>query len=107
MDKKTLKRLAMGFYLDGEFLYKRSFDGTLLRCLNATDARKALQEVYEGICSTHVSGHMMARKRQKASYFWMTLEKDCSDYVRTCHKCQVHNDKVNAPPTPLFNLASP
>jgi len=37
----------------------------------------------------------------------MTLEKDCIDYVRTCHKCQVHSDKVNAPPTPLFNLASP
>jgi hypothetical protein len=89
------------------FLYKRSFDGTLLRCLNATDARKALQEVYEGICSTHASGHMMARKIQKAGYFWMTLKKDCIDYVRTCHKCQVHNDKVNAPPTPLFNLASP
>jgi predicted metalloenzyme YecM len=50
---------------------------------------------------------MMARKIQKAGYFWMTLKKDCIDYVRTCHKCQVHNDKVNAPPTPLFNLASP
>jgi ribonuclease HI len=42
MDKKTLRRLAMGFYLDGEIMYKRSFDGTLLRCLNATYARTAL-----------------------------------------------------------------
>ncbi|XP_061979625.1 uncharacterized protein LOC133700079 [Populus nigra] len=39
MDKKTLRRLARDFYLDGEILYKRSFDGTLLRCLNETDAR--------------------------------------------------------------------
>jgi ribonuclease HI len=29
-DKKTLRRLAIDFYLDGEILYKRSFDGTLL-----------------------------------------------------------------------------
>ena len=106
-DRKTIRRLAMSFYLDGEILYKRSFDGTLLRCLSATDARKALQEVHEGICSTHASGHMMARKIQRAGYFWMTLEKDCIDYVKTCHKCQVHSDKVNAPPTPLFNLVSP
>jgi hypothetical protein len=37
----------------------------------------------------------------------MMLEKDCIDYVRKCHKCQVHSDKVNGPPTALFNLASP
>jgi hypothetical protein len=107
MDKKTLRRLAMDFYLDGEILYKRSFDGTLLRCLNETYAKNALREVHEGICSTHANGHMVARKIQRAGYFWMTLEKDCFNYVRKCHKCQVHSDKVNAPPTPLFNLASP
>jgi hypothetical protein len=38
MDKKTLRRLAMGFYLKGEILYKRSFDGTLLRFLNVIDS---------------------------------------------------------------------
>ena len=89
-NKKTLRSLAMDFYLDGEILYKRSFDGTLLRCLNEIDARKALREVHEEICSTHASGHMMARKIQRADYFWMTLEKDCIDYVRKCHKCQIY-----------------
>jgi hypothetical protein len=49
----------------------------------------------------------MARKIQRADYFWMALEKDCIDYVRKCHKCQVYSDKINAPPTPLFNLTSP
>jgi hypothetical protein len=56
MDKKTLRRLAMNFYLDGEILYTRSFDGTLLRCLNETDARNALREVHEGTCSTYANG---------------------------------------------------
>ncbi|XP_024459508.1 uncharacterized protein LOC112327981 [Populus trichocarpa] len=56
MDKKTLTRLAMDFYLDGEILYKRSFDGTLLRCLNEIDARNALREVHEGTCSTYANG---------------------------------------------------
>ena len=46
----------MDFYLDGEFLYKRSSDGTLLRCLDGVEARNALREVHEGICSTHASG---------------------------------------------------
>jgi len=62
IDKKTLKRLAMDFYLDGEIVYKKSFDGTLLRCLDEVEAKNTLREVHEGICSTHANGHVMARK---------------------------------------------
>jgi hypothetical protein len=97
----------MEFYLDGEILYKRSFNGTLLRCLDEIEAKVALQEIHEGICATHASGHMMARQMQRSGYFWMTMEKDCIDYVRKCHKCQVYSDKINAPPAPLFNMTSP
>ena len=32
----------MDFYLDGEVWYKRSSDGTLLRCLDGFEARNAL-----------------------------------------------------------------
>ncbi|XP_061965340.1 uncharacterized protein LOC133689500 [Populus nigra] len=106
-DMKTLRRLAMEFYLDGEILYKRSFNGTLLRCLDEIEAKVALQQIHEGICATHASGHMMARQLQRSGYFWMTMEKDCIDYVRKCHKCQVYSDKINAPPAPLFNMTSP
>jgi hypothetical protein len=107
IDKKTLRRLAIDFYLDKEILYKKSSDGTLLRCLDEVEAKDTLQEVYEGICSTYASGHMMARKIRRADYFWMTLEKDCIDYDQKCHKCWVYSDKINAPPVPLFNLTSP
>jgi hypothetical protein len=50
---------------------------------------------------------MISREIQKAGYFLVTLEKDCIDYVRKCHKCQVYSDKVNALSAPLFNLTSP
>ncbi|KAL9368143.1 hypothetical protein Peur_039342 [Populus x canadensis] len=45
IDKKTLRRLAMDFYLDGEILYKKSSDGTLLRCLDEFEAKSA-EEIY-------------------------------------------------------------
>jgi hypothetical protein len=84
IDKKTLKRLGMDFYLDGEILYKKSSNG---RCLDEVEAEDALREAHKGICSTHASGHVTGRKIQRASYFWMILEKDCVDYVQKCHKC--------------------
>ena len=53
--------MAMNFYLDGKILYKRSFDGTMLRCLNENKIKQALKKVHEGICATHANGHMMVR----------------------------------------------
>ena len=106
-DRKTLRRLAMNFYLDREVLYKKSFNRALLRWLNEVDTRNALQEVHERICSTHASRHMMAEKIQRAGYFWMILERDCINYVKKCHKFHVYSDKIKIPPTPLFNLTSP
>jgi hypothetical protein len=107
IDKRTLRRMAMEYYIDGEILYKRSFDGTLLRCLSDLEANKALQEVHGGICATHTNGHMIARQLQRAGYFWLTMEKDCINFVRRCHKCQVYSNKINASPAPLFNMVSP
>jgi hypothetical protein len=89
IDMKILRRLGMDFYLDGEVLYKRSSDKTLLRCLNEDKARNTLREVHKGIWSTHASGHVTAGKIQRASYFMITLERDCIDYVRKCYMCQV------------------
>ena len=104
---KTLRRLAMKFYLNGEILYNKSFNGTLLRCLDEIEAKVALQEIHEGICATHANRHMIARQMQRSRQFWMTMERDCINYVGKYHKCQVCNDKINAPPAPLFNMTSP
>jgi hypothetical protein len=55
------RKLAMNYYIDAEVLYKRLFDGTLLKCLDGTEAKKMLWKVLKKICATHASGHMTAR----------------------------------------------
>ncbi|KAA3485146.1 hypothetical protein EPI10_007168 [Gossypium australe] len=46
-DKRTLRRLASDYILDGEILYKRRKDQVLLRCVDAVEAKKILEEVHE------------------------------------------------------------
>ena len=70
-----------GFFLDGEVLYKKSKDQILLRCVDATEAKKIIHEIHEGFCGTHASGHIMARQIMRAGYYWMTLKNDCINYV--------------------------
>ncbi|XP_052479604.1 uncharacterized protein LOC128034804 [Gossypium raimondii] len=54
-DKRTIRRIAIGFVLDGDIIYKRGKDQVLLRCVDAVEAGKILEEVHEGICGTHAS----------------------------------------------------
>jgi len=46
INNKTLRRLAMDFYFDGETLYKKSSDRTLLRCLDDVEAKSG-EEIME------------------------------------------------------------
>ncbi|XP_017970500.1 PREDICTED: uncharacterized protein LOC108660728 [Theobroma cacao] len=60
-DKKTIRRLAMNFFLNEDILYKRTRDQVLLRCVDSTEARRIVEEVHEEICGAHASRHMLAR----------------------------------------------
>ena len=106
-DKRTLRRLAMGFFLDGEVLYKKSKDQILLRCVDASEAKKIVHEIHEGVCGTHANGHVVARQIMRAIYYWITLENDCINYVRKFHKCQIYANKIHVSPTSLNVMVSP
>ncbi|CAL1400881.1 unnamed protein product [Linum trigynum] len=106
-DKRTIRKLAYGFYLSGSTLYKRNHDSTLLRCVNAKESSRIIEEIHEGICGTHASGHVMARKILRMGYYWTKMEGDCIHYVRKCHKCQVYADEIHIPHAPLHVMSSP
>ncbi|KAG8486695.1 hypothetical protein CXB51_020171 [Gossypium anomalum] len=106
-DKKTLRRLANDYVLDGEILYKRRKGQVLLRCVDAIEAKKILEEVHEGVCGTHANGFTMARQIMRFGYYWSTMEGDCINYAKRCHKCQIYGDRINVPPSPLHVMTSP
>ena len=97
----------MGFFLDGDVLYKKSKDQMLLRCVDVDEAKKIIHEIHEGVCGTHASGHVMARQIMRVGYYWMTLKNDYIKYVRKYHKCQIYADKIHVPPTTLNVMVSP
>ncbi|KAL5128294.1 Ribonuclease HI [Glycine soja] len=43
-DKRTLRRLAAGFFMSGSILYKRNHDMTLLWCVDAREANHMIEE---------------------------------------------------------------
>ncbi|KAG8502290.1 hypothetical protein CXB51_001975 [Gossypium anomalum] len=91
----------------GEILYKRRRDQVLLRCIDAVEAKKILEEVHEGVCGTHANSFTMARQIMRFGYYWSTMEGDYINYAKRCHKCQIHGDKIHMPPSPLHVMVSP
>ena len=97
----------MRFFLDGKVLYKKGKDQILLMCVDANETKKIVHEIHEGVCDTHARRHVMARQIMRAGYYWITLEGDCINYVRKCHKCQIYVDKIYVPPTSLNVMVLP
>ncbi|PKI49246.1 hypothetical protein CRG98_030355 [Punica granatum] len=105
--RKTLRRLAAHYFPSGETLYCRSFNATLLRCVDENEAQRLMGEMHEGSCEPHMNGLMLAKKLMSLGYFWSTKETDCVKHVRHCYLCQVYADQIKAPPNELHLMAAP
>ena len=53
---------AARFALIGEHLYKRSFIGPYLRCLDRSESQYILAELDEGVCGNHPGGQSLAHR---------------------------------------------
>ncbi|XP_071914113.1 uncharacterized protein [Coffea arabica] len=67
--KNFLRRMSARFFLNGEVLYKKTFDLGLLRCINDEEADYMMKEVHSGVCEPHMNGHLLAKKIMRTGYF--------------------------------------
>lgn len=87
-ERRCFKQKCAKYTLLGDILYKRGYEGILLRCLEPNEIPLALSQAHDGTCGGHFSGMAIAKCLLRMGYFWPTLEKDCVSYVRKCIKCQ-------------------
>ncbi|XP_070030424.1 uncharacterized protein [Nicotiana sylvestris] len=105
--KHTLRRLSNHFFHNGGNLYRRTLDLGLLRCVDAKEVSKLLEEIHDGTCDPHMNGFLLTKKILRAGYFWMTMETDCVQYICKCYQCQVHADMIKLLPNELNATSSP
>ncbi|XP_060190766.1 uncharacterized protein LOC132620060 [Lycium barbarum] len=82
-------------------------DLNLLRCIDAKEVEKIMNEVHAGVCKPHMNRYVLAKKILRSGYYWLTMERDCFRFVRKCHQCQIHGDLIHSPPSELHPMASP
>ncbi|XP_073131539.1 uncharacterized protein [Henckelia pumila] len=77
---RKLKRQVTRFTLVNEKLYRRSFQGPLLRCLAREEVGYVLQEIHEGCCGDHGGVLSLAQRTLLAGYWWPTLQQDARQW---------------------------
>ncbi|XP_077242464.1 uncharacterized protein LOC143882976 [Tasmannia lanceolata] len=106
-ERRSLQKLASNFVICGEELYRRSFDGIQLLCIDEDQAAELIEQTHEGVCGPHMNGKMLSRKILRLGYYWSTMEVDCYAYVKKCHKCHVYANLIHVLPSQLHSLTSP
>ncbi|KAJ6844563.1 uncharacterized protein M6B38_293215 [Iris pallida] len=99
----SVRRRSLRFYYDTatKMLYRRSFDGLLLRCLSNEEAAEALQEAHDGTCGAHQPGPKLQDRLRRMGYYWPTMAADAVEYAKKCHACQLYADFIHTPSEPL------
>ncbi|XP_057811617.1 uncharacterized protein LOC131025850 [Salvia miltiorrhiza] len=106
-DARRIKAQAARFCIIRGKLYKRSFTGPYLKCINPVEARYVLSELHEGECGNHSGGRSLAHRALTNSYYWPTIKADAADYAKKCDKCQQFTQISHLPPEPLTAITSP
>ena len=86
-------------------LFKKHYDGVMLRCLDHDEAQKILIEMHDRPAGGHFSGDTTAHNIMRAGYYWPTLFGDAHAYVRKCTQCQKFANREARPATPLLSVA--
>ncbi|XP_038985250.1 uncharacterized protein LOC120111619 [Phoenix dactylifera] len=107
LEVRRIKRQAPRYILYEGKLYRRSFTSPPLRCLRPSEADYAMREVHEGICGNHLGGRALAHKVLHQGYFWPTLQKDATGFVRRCDRCQRNANIQCRPSVPLISIITP
>jgi len=102
-----VKKLTNWFILYNNILYKRSYAQPLLHCVTSKMGKKILKELHEGVCSSHISRHVLAVTAIRTGSYWLSLREDAMNLVCSCDKCQKFTPASKSPQLHYCQYSAP
>ncbi|XP_076890567.1 uncharacterized protein LOC143541697 [Bidens hawaiensis] len=81
-EARKIKHKALNYQLTDDILYRRSFLGPLLRCVDAEDANYLIREIHEGFAGYMRGPRMTVAKIMNAGYYWPGMHLDAVQEIR-------------------------
>ncbi|KAG9444837.1 hypothetical protein H6P81_016177 [Aristolochia fimbriata] len=100
-ERVHIRRAAPKYVFINDVLYRRSYEGLLLRCLSKEEGLQVLKETHGGICGAHQPGPKVHLQVKRLGYYWPSMLRDATKMARTCRPSQLHTDYIPQPTEPL------
>ncbi|XP_075500042.1 uncharacterized protein LOC142538613 [Primulina tabacum] len=101
-----IKKQAPMFVFLNDVLYRRSYQGPLLKCLSENEVEYVLLEIHEGCCGEHLGGTALARKTILDGFWWPRVNKNAAQFVLSCKGCQYHSKFQHHPTTGMQPISA-
>ncbi|KAI3829028.1 hypothetical protein L1987_03142 [Smallanthus sonchifolius] len=76
--------------LEENQLYRKSYLGPMLKCVDPDEANYVIREMHEGICDMHSGPKTIMAKEMRVGYYWPRIYKTAVDETQKCDNCQRH-----------------
>ncbi|KAJ0454665.1 putative nucleotidyltransferase, Ribonuclease H [Helianthus annuus] len=91
--------------IEGE-LYRRSYLGPSLKCVDVEEAEYVVREMHEGICGMHSGPRTIVRKATNAGFYWPRMYETASEEIKKCDNCQVHAPMTHRHKHPMVPVST-
>ena len=87
--KKRKLRTDNRYYIwDDPLLFKRGADMIIRKCVPESEQCKIGHECHASPYGGHFSGERTAHKILQSGFYWPTIFRDCTEWVKLCDRCQ-------------------
>jgi hypothetical protein len=93
-ERRTLKMKENQYVLIVDILFRRNYDGILLRCIDENQAQELMREFHEGICGGHFAPTATSHKIIRVGFYWPSIFRDSYATIRKCVSCQQFSGKM-------------
>ena len=86
--KRKLRTDSRYYIWDDPLLFKRGADMIIRRSVPESEQCKIVNECHTSPYGGHFSGERTAHKILQSGFYWPTIFKDCTEWVKLCDRCQ-------------------
>lgn len=85
-------------------LFRKDFDGVLLRCIQTDQINRLLKELHDDPIGGHFSSKITIMKIMRFGYYWPTLFSDYHKWAKKCKKCACFSRNQRLAALPLHPI---
>ncbi|KAK1406979.1 hypothetical protein QVD17_38589 [Tagetes erecta] len=103
----ALKQRAAYYEIINGELYRKSFLGPSMKCVDPDEGTYVVREIHEGICGSHAGPKSVVRKAMNAGYYWPAMYQTAVEVIQKCDSCQRQAPVSRRPAHLLIPVSSP